>query len=57
MKDLNEFGVQEINGKDLKEVEGGGLGLIIGLAGLAIAVLSVDWDQAADDFSRGWNSL
>ena len=56
MKNLNEFGVQEMNIEELKVADGGSIGLAIGIAGLCLAVLCVDWDQAADDFSRGWNS-
>ncbi|WP_321515209.1 hypothetical protein [Marinifilum fragile] len=46
MKDLKEFGVQEMNTKEIKEIDGGIFGAI--LAGVVIAgatVVFTDWDN------------
>jgi hypothetical protein len=48
----------DLNDQEMKNLNGGSaFGLALGLISLGIAVASVDWDQAADDFRRGWNSL
>jgi lactobin A/cerein 7B family class IIb bacteriocin len=45
MKNLQSFGVQELNSKEIRETEGGFilLGLGIAAAGLFIASFSVGW--------------
>nr|WP_299031659.1 class IIb bacteriocin, lactobin A/cerein 7B family [uncultured Tenacibaculum sp.] len=43
MKNLKGFGVQELNAKELQEVEGGLIGLGIAAAGLFLASFSAGW--------------
>ncbi|MCD8405150.1 hypothetical protein LNI90_00830 [Tenacibaculum dicentrarchi] len=52
MKNLNDFGVQELSGKEIKETQGGYWWLI----GVGLAVLNTDWDKAGEDFSNGYNA-
>ena len=44
--------------QDRKNINGGdfGISLVIALVALCITVLNTDWDKAADDFNRGYNS-
>jgi hypothetical protein len=58
MKNLQSFGVQEMDVQDRKNINGGdfGISLVIALVALCITVLNTDWDKAADDFNRGYNS-
>jgi hypothetical protein len=50
-KNLESFGVQELDAKEVRETDGGWWKEAIGLA---LAILSTDWDQAASDFSSGF---
>ncbi len=56
MKKLENYGVKELNAKEIRETDGGWIGIAVGAIALAIAVLSTDWDKAADSFKRGWDS-
>jgi len=60
MKNLENYGVLEMNTKEIKETDGGIFGIddaiILGAIALTLAVLNTDWDKAADDFKRGYNS-
>ena len=56
MKNLNYYGVQELNAKKIKETQGGDFGITLGLIALGLAILDTDWDQVGTDISRGWNS-
>lgn len=55
MVDLKQMGVQELNIQEQKNVNGGAWPLAIAIGALALAALNTDWDQAADDFCRGYN--
>ena len=68
MKNLENFGVQELNAKEIKETDGGFIPLVIwgiaftasevaGIAvGAAIGVaISQDLDNLADSFMEGFN--
>lgn len=56
MNNLNKFSVQELSSQEIRKTNGGGFGLTLGIVALCIAVLNTDWDKAADDFKRGYNS-
>ena len=55
MKNLNEFGVQEMNTKEIKEIDGGGFWVIMG--GIA-AILAVGAavDVMIEECQHGWNN-
>ena len=44
-----------LNEKELESLHGGLW--YIAAAALTIAILNTDWDKAAGDISRGWNSI
>ena len=54
MKNLENFGVQELNSDETKKTNGGNP---IALVALTLAVLNTDWERVGDDISRGWHSL
>jgi len=54
MKNLE---VKELSRQEVKEINGGAtIGCALGVTALVLAALNTDWDQAAEDFSRGFNS-
>lgn len=50
MKNLEVLSKQE-----LKQTNGGNWYRFAGPIGLALAILSTDWDQVVDDMGRGFN--
>jgi len=61
MKNLESYEVHEMDLQDLRKTDGGDFGLsaclIIGGIALTFALLNADWDEIANDVSRGWNSI
>lgn len=60
MKNLENYGILELNAQEIKKTEGGIFGIddgVIAVVALAITVFSTDWDEVGDDLKRGWNSI
>ncbi|WP_408029222.1 hypothetical protein [Tenacibaculum xiamenense] len=59
MKNLENFGVKELNQEELKNNNGGDFGISLVVAGIALtlAALNTDWDKVGEDISNGWHSL
>lgn len=55
MKNLENYGVQKMNTKEIRDTNGGDFGITLGLIALGITILSTDWDEVGDSISRGWN--
>lgn len=53
---LENYGVSEMETREMKEANGGWVALVIGCIALAITVLNTDWDKAAEDFQRGFEA-
>lgn len=53
---LENYGVSQMETREMKEANGGWFALIIGCVSLVIAVLNTDWDEAANDFKRGFEA-
>jgi hypothetical protein len=53
---LDNYGVSEIETREMKTSNGGWIQVAIAVVALAITVLNTDWDKAADDFNRGYNA-
>lgn len=53
MKNLENFGVQEMTLSEEIQIDGGNL--YRWAFALAFAALNTDWDQAFDDMSRGFD--
>lgn len=55
MKNLENFGVQELDAKEIRETEGGWLDRAVwGAVALVLAALNTDWDAAGADYSSGF---
>ncbi len=58
MKNLENYGVQEMNASEIKEIDGGVFGwddILIGIAIAAGAAIINDWDDFKDGFSTAFN--
>ncbi len=58
MKNLENYGVQEMNASEIKEIDGGVFGwddILIGIAIAAGASIINDWDDFKDGFSTAFN--
>jgi hypothetical protein len=53
MKNLENFGVQELSAREIENIDGGWIRWAVAIG---LAILNTDWDEAASDFSRGFNA-
>ena len=58
MKNLESYGVQKMDFKEIKETDGGiAFSTVLACIALGLVIMNTDWDEVADDVSRGWNSI
>ena len=57
MENLDQFGVEKIDAKEMRTVDGGVLGLLAAAVGLYLAVEIAGNPKAhVEAFKRGWNA-
>lgn len=57
MKNLDNYGVQELNAEQVENTDGGFILAVIAVVGIVIAIGEVNWDEAGSDMQDGWNSI
>jgi len=55
MKNLENYGVQEMNAEEIRETDGGSIWVVLGVIASVIAI-GAAIDAAAEEFIEGWNN-